>query len=114
MALDRNSLINLLALKKETVTLPEGEVIVSEIGAADYIRLWTDPANQGEDGKADMAKFTPALVARCLVDANGDRLFSDADAEMLGKSAIGPFNALAAAARRLNGLSGEAGNSEPS
>jgi hypothetical protein len=109
-----------MKLKTEVVEIEGGEVIVSEIGAADYIKLWSDPKNQkdtGEkvlkDGKEepvlviDMSKFTPALIAYSVVDEAGNRLFSDADVDAVARSAQGIFLKIAEAARRINGLSGE-------
>ena len=113
MALNREELLGELKLKTEVVTLDDGsEVIVSEIGATDYINLWTSEAYSTED-KVDMAKFTPALIAYSVVDDQGRRLFSDEDILSLGRSANGPFFKIAQVAKKLNGLSGEpAKNSE--
>ena len=104
MALDRTALLKAMHLKTETVEIEGGEVIVSEIGAADYIKLWSDPKNQkatGEkvikDGKEedvmviDMSKFTPALIAYSVVDEAGERLFTDEDVAVLGRSSQGIF-----------------------
>jgi len=127
MALDRTALLKAMQLKTETVEIEGGEVIVSEIGAADYIKLWSDPKNQkatGEkvikDGKEedvmviDMSKFTPALIAYSVVDEAGERLFTDEDVAVLGRSSQGIFLKLAEKARKMNGLSGnESKNSEP-
>jgi hypothetical protein len=99
------------ALLTETVALKNGDVIVSQIGAVDYITLWSDPKNQKKDesGKdvIDMARFTPALIAYSVVDEAGNRLFTEADIERLAKFAQEPFLKLAEAARRLNGLTGD-------
>lgn len=109
--LNREELFEEGALKTEVVTLKKGDVIVSQIGAADYITLWSDPKNQKKDetGKdiIDMARFTPALLAYSVVDASGNRLFTEADVDRLAKFAQEPFLKLADVARRLNGLSGE-------
>jgi len=120
MALDRSSLLNAMKLKTETVEIEGGEVIVSEIGAADYIKLWSDPKNQKDTGEKvlkegkeeavmviDMAKFTPALIAYSVVDDAGNRLFSDEDVTLLARSSQGIFLKIAEASRRINGLSGE-------
>jgi hypothetical protein len=107
-------------LKQQAVDVPEwgGEVIVSEIGAADFMSLWTDPRYMGEDGKnPDIPKLMPALVVRCLVDEEGQRIFSDEDAEMLGRKSPAAFNRIAQAAKDLNGIGDQeqqVKNSEPS
>lgn len=103
---DKTELLKSLELKSEVVEIDGGEVNVSEIGAADYIKLWTDPANQ-TDGAVDMAKFTPKLLAYCITDSCGNRVFSDDDVPAISRTSHGPFLKLAEVARRLNGLSGE-------
>lgn len=98
------------ALKTENVTLKSGDVIVSEIGGSDYIKLWSDPNNQKEvDGKSevDMSRFTPALLSYSVVDEAGNRLFDEADIDRLAKFNSEVFLKLSEVARRLNGLSGE-------
>ena len=108
--------------KQETVDVPEwgGEVIVSELGAADYIALWSNPAYRSDDGaKVLMSKFSPALVAACIVDENGSRVFTDEDAVALAGKSIGPFQRVADVAMGLNGFAIgaqelAAKNSEPS
>lgn len=115
MALDKSAILAALKPQTEEVEIPGGTVIVSQISATDYINLWTDPTMKGDGGEVDMAKFTPRLVAACVVDEAGNRIFTDEEADLLGKGASKPFAILADAARRLNGLSGEeTKNSEPS
>lgn len=112
MLLDKSAILSALKLKTESIELGSGTVIVSEIGASDYIELWTNPAYQ-TDGEVDMAKFTPALLAYTIVDESGKRIFTVADVAELGRSAAVPFLKLAEASKRLNGLTGtEIKNSE--
>lgn len=120
MVLNRDSLLDAMKLKTQTVTLDDGsEVLVSELAALDYIKLWTDPANQkktGEkvlkDGKEeevsviDIDKFSLALVAYSAVDENGARLFSDEDVPLIARSNQSVFFKLAEAAREVNGFKG--------
>lgn len=107
MVLDKEGLFAEMQPETELVSLKSGDVIVSDIGAEASMRLWTDPALQGADGETDMVKFTVALVALAVVDESGNRLFDNSDIERLSKSAKVPFGKLAAAAKRLNGLTGE-------
>ena len=120
MAFDRTTLLAAMKLKTEVVEIEGGEVIVSQIGAADYIKLWSDPSNQKDTGEKvikdgveeavmviDMTKFTPALVAYSVVDEAGERLFTDEDVTLLARSSQAIFLKLAAVARKINGLSGE-------
>lgn len=120
----KDELFDEFKLKTEVVTLDSGkEVIVSELSATDYAKIWeiegvigekTVTAN-GEDGvTVDMNLFTPILLAFAIVDDEGNRVFGDEDIPKLARSASGPFLKIAAVAKRINGLTGDEGNgSEP-
>ena len=108
------------ALKTETVTLKSGDVIVSEIGGSDYIKLWSYPKNQRDTGtmvirngveesttEVDMSRFTPALISYSVLDEAGNRMFTEADIDKLSKLNSTVFLKLSEVARRLNGLGGE-------
>ena len=107
MVLNREELLKTLELKKETVVLDGGDVIVSEVCAADMMDLYTRKDLQNEAGDITMAKFTPALIAMAVVDEEGKRIFDDSDIPLLEKAAALQFSKLAAVARRLNGLAGD-------
>jgi hypothetical protein len=107
MILNREDLLKKLELKKETVTLDDGEVIVSELGASDLMDLYTRKELHNEAGDIIMAKFTPALVALAVVDESGARIFMDADIPLLEKASATQFAKISAAARRLSGLAGD-------
>jgi len=103
--LNREELLAALQLKTEIVELDGGPVRISEISATDYLALWE--RHRRDDDTIDMATFTPELIAACLVDDEGQRLFTDADATLLARSAKAPFFQLADACRRINGLGGD-------
>jgi len=114
MGLNRDQLLEKLKLKIEPVMIGDDSVNVSQIGAADFIRMWNNPEYQTDDS-IDMSKLLPALVAYSVVDDDGNRIFSAEDAAILSRSSREPFALLANAAKRLNGLMGdEIKNSEPS
>lgn len=108
--MNREELLGALALKKETVAFQGGEVVVTELGAADIMKLWEDyPTTDGT------ANFTAALIAMCVLDDEGQKVFSAADIPLLTNSAQGAFFELSKASRAVNGIGGEeAKNSEPS
>jgi hypothetical protein len=104
--MNKAEILEEMELKTETVKLGKGEMIVSEIGAADYIRLWTKPDFRMDDDpdRVDMSKFTPALIAYSVVDEKGNRLFTDEDIPNIASWPQGRFTEIAQIARRLNGL----------
>lgn len=107
MSTGKAALLAALVLKQETIEVNGATFIISEIGATDYIRLWTDKNNQDASGEIDMAKFTPALIACAVVDESGQRVFDNNDIPALERAAYGPLLKIAEVAKRLNGLTGE-------
>lgn len=106
MILNREELLKEIAPAKETVSLGNGEVIITDIGASALMELYTRKDVQKDDGTYDMTKFTPALVALAVVDEAGERIFTDDDIAFLQKAGANQFQKLATVARRLNGLAG--------
>lgn len=119
--LNREELLEEGILKTEVVTLPSGkQVIMSGLSGPDYMKLYTDPANQKEtgefeikDGKKEsikvleMGRFQACLIAYGAVNEAGERLFTDEDIPKLVRFAEGPFLKLAEVGRKLNGFGSE-------
>lgn len=71
---------------------------------------------QGKKTQVNLTNIRARLVALCVADENGQRLFSQADVTELGKKSSLALNRVFAVAQRLNGLTEEdieelAGNS---
>ena len=115
MLATKNDLFEELKLSTETVTLSSGkEVIVSEITAPDYMELCNlcaigDMQSPDANGniKLDIGKFNGTLLAYCVVNNKGERIFDDSDIEKLINSANKPLMQIVDVAKRLNGLSGK-------
>ena len=102
-ALGREGLMAALALRSEDVTLKGGGVVrVRTMTAGERIALGTSCV--GEDGKIESGKFSSRLVAACVVDENGARIFSDEDSAALLGGASDVFEAIFAASQRINGM----------
>jgi hypothetical protein len=101
---------------REEVEIRDGKkILVTELGADEFLGLWWSPQFAGEqEGTVNLAKFIPALVARCVIDKNGSRILDDSDIEQLGKTSRDIYGRLAEVARRLNGLGVKEKNSEAS
>ena len=107
MLLTRDAILGAQDLKRELVEVPEwgGSVhIATMTGAAR--NAWEQSLVQG-GGKLNLANASARLVAACAVDEAGERLFSDADAEALGKKSAAALPRCVAAAQRLNGLTAD-------
>lgn len=97
----------------EDVSVPEwgGMVRVSMMTAIDR-DAWEESCvktERGKDGKekqaANLSNIRARLVARCVIDPeSGARMFSDAEADALGKQSSKVIALLFDAAQRLNAL----------
>jgi hypothetical protein len=118
MILNREGFLKETELKKEIVSLENGDVIVSEMSAEDYLELCQlcklDGSDKEGSYKLDVKKFNPGLVAFCVVDEKGDRIFLNEDIPLLSKRSQKQFSKIILKAQQLNGLIGDEGNdSEP-
>jgi hypothetical protein len=107
VALTREEILGREDLPLEEVPVPEwgGAVWVRTISAAER-DAWE--ASTYGDGKGDvrerLANLRARLVCLCACSANGDRLFTDADAGKLGGKSAAAVDRLFDVAQRLNGL----------
>ena len=87
--------------KPRKVDVPEwgGQVHIAEISASDAESFF------GKDKDFRMAGF----LALCLVDEEGNRLFTDAQIEGLGKKSAKVIRRLVEEAQDVNGFGGDAG-----
>ncbi len=103
--LTRDDILAAGELRYESVKVPEwsGEVLVWEMSARDRDRFDSSLATNNGDG-ANMDNIRARLVVMCVRNADGVRLFSDADADVLGeRSRIGMIR-VADIAQRVNGM----------
>jgi hypothetical protein len=98
-------------LERETVAVPEwgGEVIVRQMTGAerDAWEMALVPQEGEEKAAARARAFTnirARLVALCAIDEAGYRLFTQADADFLGRKSGEVIDRVYQAAKRLNRL----------
>ena len=93
--------------------LPVQEVEIPEWGGSVFVRTMNgferDAFEQSiADGKkSNLANIRARFAAKVVVDAEGNRIFSDADAEELGKKSAGALGRIFDVGSKLNGLSGK-------
>lgn len=107
--------------------LPTEDIEVEEWGGAVRVRALTGAERdafeqsiveqRGKSTRMNLRNIRAKLVALTVVDADGKRLFSDKDAELLGKKSAAALDRVFEVAQRLSGLSPEdmeelSGNSE--
>lgn len=106
--LDRASILAANDLKSEVVEVPEwgGSVIVRGLTGTERDSFEEAMTSvQGKSRVANLRNFRSKLCARAMVDGNGDRLFTDADADALGKKSAAALQRIFEVAQRLAGLS---------
>lgn len=102
--LGKNLILSAVDLKSEDVPVPEwgGDVRVRSLTGAE--RDAFDTSLLGKDGKRNLGNIRARLLALTIVDENGDRVFSDDDADQLGAKSAGVLERLFEVAQRLNGM----------
>lgn len=102
--LNRDQILQVEDLKFDEIECPEwgGSVRIRSMTGAE--RDTFEQAIVGSDKKANFNNIRAKLVATVAVDAEGKRLFTDADLKALGEKNAAPLNRLFTAAQRLSGL----------
>lgn len=114
----RDAILGAEDLPEESVSTPEwadagvAEVTVRGLSAFEreqYEKSLTERDSEGNVvTREDMPNIRAALVVRCVVDANGDRIFNDADIEALGRKSGLVVDRLWGVARKLSGMGQQA------
>lgn len=103
-SLNRDQILEADDLKREEVKVPQwgGSVLVSTMNgkARD---AWEQSLVNGKG--VNMENIRARLVAYTVVDENGNRIFSDADIEALGRKSGAALERVVKVAQRLNKLS---------
>ena len=106
--LTRDAILQADDLLFEDVEIPEwgGMVRVRGLTGAERDAFEAEIVEQrGKKTRLNMQNFRAKLVARSVVNGDGQRLFSDKDAHALGKKSAAALNRVFEVAQRLSGLS---------
>ena len=106
--LNRDEILGADDLKSEKVEVPEwcGFVYIRTMTGEERDAFETDfyGATAEDETAKTRRNFRAKLVCRCAVDESGGRIFTDADAEVLGRKAAPALDRLWPVAQRLNAL----------
>jgi len=105
MPLTKEQILAAQDIKTETVPVPEwgGEVLVRAMSGADRDAYEQSLISaRGDDEKANIANIRARLVSFSVVDDAGNRVFTEADIEQLGKKSVVALDRVIAVARRLS------------
>jgi len=105
--LNREQILQVQDLPVEDVEVPEwgGKVRVRGLTGAERDKFEASIVTR----KGNKAEFNPEnirakLVAMCVVDENGNRLFTDEDIKILGQKSATALDRIFQVAQRLSGL----------
>lgn len=102
----RDTILQAQDIEQERVSVPEWGITVTIRGMTagerdDFEASWfTDDAKP----KRNLANVRARLAVRCMLDDEGKRIFSDQDAEALGRKSGRAMDRVYAVASRLSGL----------
>lgn len=105
--LSRAQILAAVVVPTEVVRVPElgGEIIVCGMTAAERdsweASLFT---GKGKHRQFNADNIRAKLVAKCVVDENGNRLFSEQDVATLGRVRVDVMARLHTVAQRLSGI----------
>lgn len=108
MALSRDAILAVDDIQTREVFVPEWGDSVFIKGMTGAERDAFEAANRDSSGNQKLTNFRARFLVRCIVNENGTRIFSDADAAALGKKSSGALNRLWDVSNELNGTSEEA------
>ena len=105
--LSREAILKTDDLPRELVQVPEwgGDVYVSTLNGTQ--RDAFEQSMQGKKNKLNLDNVRARFAVLTLVDDKGVRLFTDADAKVLGEKSAAALDRVFAVAQRLNGFSSQ-------
>jgi hypothetical protein len=109
--LSREQILAVDDLKREVVKVPEWntEVIVGTMSGTDRDAFETAIfETKGDNTKQNFKNLRAKLLVKTIVDEKGERIFTDADIEALGKKSAKALNRIFQVAQKLNGIGQEA------
>lgn len=110
LLLTREQILGASAFLEEYVDVPEwaGRVRVRGLTGAERDELEASMLEgRGKNQRVNLRNFRAKLVALSIVDAEGKRIFSDADVQALGATSAKALNRVFETAQRLSGLTDE-------
>jgi hypothetical protein len=108
--LDKGALLKATALPRETVYVKElgGALIIQGMSGKQRDEWESSLVKQRRNRREiDTRNVRARLVARCLVNEDGSRMFGDEEADLLGDVRVDVLSQLFTVAQRLSGVSDE-------
>lgn len=105
MILSKQQILEAKDLKREIVHVPEwgGDVIIQTMSGVTR-NEWEQSLYNRETKEPDLVNSRAKLLSRCIVDEQGNRVFSESDVAALGAKSGYVLDRLSDVAQRVNGL----------
>lgn len=100
----KEAILNAMKLKSENATISGGEVIIKEVTAEEYQTLFSSETVKDLAGEFDGNVFASILATRCIVDADGNRIFEDTDAPSLRNGSSAEYTKIILTVKKVNGI----------
>ena len=104
MLLDKSGLLRALQLKTEEIEIEGGTIRIQQMTGADYAGIYGNDAVKDAAGNLDSAKVSALMAVRCIIDADGNRLFTDDETGLLQGCFAGAYTKIVLAVQKLNGF----------
>jgi len=105
MSLGRDDILGADDLPVQEVEVPEWGGVVNVRSMTGYERdQFETSLTNGKDKSVNLKNIRARLVCLTVVDDNGERLFTDADVDALGRKSAAALDRVFAEAQILNGL----------
>jgi len=124
MPLTRDAILQAEDLERRTIPVPEwgGDVLIRALTGAERDAYEASMHQQrGKEMIRNLANVRAKLVAKCAIDEDGNRLFTDQDANALGRKSAAALDRVFEACAELSRLTdedidelGKASGSDPS
>lgn len=108
--LTRDAILNASDIETEEIEVPEWGGVVRVRGLSGTERDQFEQSmveKRGKKREVNLANVRARLIALSVVDAQGNRLFGDADVAALGRKSAAALERVFDVARRLSGLNDE-------
>lgn len=102
--LSKEQILECSDIVTETVPVPEwgGDVLVATISGRERDRFEQEVVNIGKGRVVE--NLRARLVARCIVDGEGKRMFADSDVVKLGKKSAKALDRIFSVCQKMNGF----------
>jgi len=104
--LTREAILQAQDIEYRELIIPEwnGVVRLKALKTVEYEAFQNHVQNKMKKGKMDLRNVTANLISRVIVDAKGERVFTQEDVQALSQKSQKPVNRIWKAVKEMNGI----------